>query len=230
MYCSIFLILIAIIVIFNDLFIAKNVAIRNQTVREEQLKFSRDLHDGVAQDLAAVKLYLEKKDDIKAEFYANQALSEVRYLIDSMHCDFSINLTNVIEEIVSNFEVNFNIKTHLLIISPNLNNIRTEKQTEILRILQECLSNIARHSKATDVTIQFTEVGDDLKFNIKDNGIGLNNEHNLHRFDNKDNSENEKKHYGIKNIEERVADLGGEVIFKDEGGTTIAITIKNFIH
>lgn len=220
MYSSLILVLIAVIVIIYDLFSARNELNRTKTINEQQIKFSRDLHDGVAQDLAALKVYIEKKDENRTHFYADQALKEVRYLIDSMHRDFSKPFDATVSETLCDFENNYGIKTHLMIVSENLNRIQPEKQMELLRILQEALSNIARHADADEVTVQFTEVGEDLKFNIKDNGVG---------FERLSVDSEKKKHYGVKNIEERVLGLGGSVQFINQGGTTIAITIKDFV-
>ena len=79
---------------------------------EESLnKISRELHDGVAQDLAALKIYLNKSDKEKSYFYADQALKEVRYLIDSMHLDLSKSFASIVRENLENFETNFGIKS-----------------------------------------------------------------------------------------------------------------------
>lgn len=236
LYCSLLLFLIAVVTIIFDLMIAKNKADKIQTANEEQIKFSRDLHDGVAQDLAALKIYLEKNDDERSEFYAAHALSEVRFLIDSMHRDLSEPLSEAIKETLSDFENNFHITTRLMLVSENLEKISAKNQIELFRILQEALSNIGRHANATEVTVQLTEVGDDLKFNIKDNGVGFDVEMlNQIQHDGDschpelDSGSHPKKHYGVKNIEERVHALGGTVQFINNGGTTIAITIKDFV-
>jgi len=226
MYCSLLLVFIAIVVIIYDLLKARNEMGRVQAVSEEQLKFSRDLHDGVAQDLAALKVYLEKKDDEKSAFYASHALSEVRYLIDSMHRDLSKPLSFSIKETLSDFEINFGVTTHLMLVGENIDKIPGNKQMEIFRILQEALSNIGRHANATEVTVQLTEVGNDLKFNIRDNGVGFEKESVVEALE---TTTSKKKHYGVKNIEDRVQALSGTVQFINNGGTTIAITIKDFI-
>lgn len=231
LYCSIFFVLIAIIVIINDSYADKHKFNLIQSLNDAQIKFSRDLHDGVAQDLAALKVYIQKSDIDKAEFYAEHALNEVRYLIDSMHRDFSKSLIETFQETIKIFENNYKIKTHLLIASENLNKIKTEKQMELLRILQEALSNIARHANASEVIIQIAEVADDLKFNIRDNGIGFDNKiSDITDSDNESDTNVNRRHYGVKNIKDRVANLGGTVEFITREGTTIAITIKNFIH
>ncbi len=67
----------------------KSKLLRVQTASEEQKKFSRNLHDGVAQDLAAARNYMEQNDKKKSEFYLNRAFEEVRYMIDSLHLNLS---------------------------------------------------------------------------------------------------------------------------------------------
>ena len=75
------------------------------------------------------------------------------------------------------------------------------------------------------MTVKFTDVADDFKITISDNGVGFSLEavDELNRTDT-------RKHYGINNIQERVKNLGGTVEFVNNGGTTIAITIKDTIH
>lgn len=224
LYSSLFLIFIAIAVIIYQILLQKNELTKLQTINDQQLRFSRDLHDGVAQDLAALKLYLEKKDEEKSIFYAEHALSEVRFIIDSMHIDLSKNYEEILKETLSNFEINYNIKTELLIACSKLESYNIEFLIELLRVLQEALSNIARHSAATKVTVNITEVGNDLNFFIKDNGKGFNIEEISKKFDS-----SKKKHYGIKNIQDRVHGLGGTVDFINAEGTVIAICFKDII-
>ena len=60
LYCSLILIVIAVYLIAEKYFKNKIDFQRLKVMNEEQSKISRNLHDGVAQDLAALKLYLEK--------------------------------------------------------------------------------------------------------------------------------------------------------------------------
>ncbi len=113
----------------------------------------------------------------------------------------------------------------MFVASVHINTLPQTVQIEIIRILQESLSNIARHANATQVSVKFTDIGNDFKMTISDNGIG---------FDIKDveqlNQKDSKKHFGVQNIIDRIKTLGGTVEFINNGGTTIAITIKNIIH
>lgn len=225
LYCSTLMLVIAIFVIIFNTVNQKNELKTFQMRNEEQLKISRNLHDGVAQDLTAMKFYMQQDDKEKTEYYATQALKEVRYLIGALHLDLSDDFEKIVKEILSTFETNYKIKTELLIASDNLSSLHQDIQLEFLRILQEALSNIARHANATKVTIKFVNVMDSLKFIISDNGIGF----DMDEVEKK-NEEDAGSHYGVHNIQERVQQLGGTVEFLNKGGTTIAITIKDIIH
>ena len=222
LYCSLILCFISGAVIFYKIVHQKNELLKIKIINEQQLQFSRNLHDGIAQDLAAVKIYLNKNETEKSFFYAEQALKDVRYLIDSMHVELSKDFVQLVKNNLENFETNFGIKTDLLIASSSLEKIDSRIHIELLRILQETLSNIARHSGASLVNVKITEVGRDLNLIIKDNGKGIDPENLYSHSD-------EKKHYGIKNIKARVDHIGGKVEFKNDGGCTIAICIKNII-
>lgn len=225
LYCSTLMLAVAIFVIIFNTVNQKNALKQFQMRNDEQLKISRNLHDGVAQDLTAMKFYMQQNDKEKTEFYATQALKEVRYLIGSLHLDLSDDFDKIVREILTTFETNYKIKTELLIASDCLSSLHQDIQLEFLRILQEALSNIARHANATQVTVKFVDVLDSLKFIISDNGVGF----NLEDVDRK-NEEDSNTHYGVHNIQERVKQLGGTVEFLNKGGATIAITIKDIVH
>ena len=224
-YCSSLLLLISILcVVFKTLkqkSQLKNIQLRN----DEQNKISRNLHDGVAQDLAALKFYLRQDDKEKSDFYASQALNEVRYLIGALHIDLSKAFDEIIKQMLQTFESNYKIQTETLIASTHINTLPQTVQIEIIRILQESLSNIARHANASKVTVKFTDVGQDFKMTISDNGVGF----DLEKVEELNKSDS-KKHYGVQNIIDRIQALGGSVEFINKEGTTIAITIKNIIY
>lgn len=225
MYCSSLLLLISILCIIFKTIKQKNL-IKNLKLRnDEQQKMSRNLHDGVAQDLAALKFYLEKEDKEKSDFYADQALKEVRYLIGAFHLDLSDDFENILRQILTAFESNYKIKTNVFVSASHISSLSQNIQIEIIRIFQEALSNIARHANASEVTVKLTEVAGDLKVIISDNGVGF----NLEKLDQLNKSDS-RKHYGVHNIQERVNSLGGTVEFINKEGTTIAITIKNIIY
>lgn len=218
---SLFLLFIAIAIILYKAFVQKSEFVKLQSMETAQKKFSRDLHDGAAQDLAALKLYLQNDEKEKAVFYAEHAFKEVRYLIDSTHLDLTAGFEDIVKETLASFEKNFSINTEYFCASVGVKKLSGDIQIELLRILQEALSNSARHSGATLITVRITDVANLIRFTISDNGKGINEDLP------KENSQN---HYGLKNIKDRIDAINGSVEFINKGGTTIAITLKNPLH
>lgn len=220
---SFFLLLISIVLVLYKTLSKKNELLRQQSLNDAKLKFSQDLHDGVAQDLAALKLFIQNDEKEKALYYSEQAFKEVRYLIDSTHLDFNKKFEEILQQTLKSFEVNFKIKTEFLCASNLIKSISPENQMELLRILQEALSNCSRHSEASLLTIKITDISPFIRFVIEDNGKGFSEE----VIKTKESDGN--NHYGLANIRTRVEKLGGTVEISGKGGTTIAITIKNIV-
>jgi two-component system, NarL family, sensor kinase len=96
------------------------------------------------------------------------------------------------------------------------NRLEYNIEINLYRIIQELISNILKHAKASEVSIQLLKKETYLNIVVEDNGIG---------FD--VNQVKNKKGMGLKNIESRVNSLGGEFnIDSGKGaGTTITINI-----
>lgn len=220
---SFFLLLISVVLVLYKALSKKNELLRQQSLNDAKIKFSQDLHDGVAQDLAALKLFIQNDEKEKALYYSEQAFKEVRYLIDSTHLDFNKNFEEILQQTLKSFEANFGIKTEFLCASNLIKNISSENQMELLRILQETLSNCSKHSQATLLTIKITDIGSLIRFVIEDNGKGFSDE------EIKSKKADGNNHYGFANIRNRVEKLGGTVEISGKGGARIAITIKNIV-
>ena len=89
-------------------------------------------------------------------------------------------------------------------------------EVNILRILQELISNVLKYAKATQLTIQINRIDDTLNIMVEDNGIGFDQKEGLQRSG-----------AGLKNIEARLRNLGGTIQFENRphGGTTVIINI-----
>lgn len=142
-------------------------------VNKKQREFSRNLHDTAAQDLAAVRVYIENGDIQKSIFFAERALKETRYMIDSLESPLDKNIVKLICETVRSFKVNYKIKTELAVASKLLQDFPQNAQMEILYGIREALSNIAHHSNANEAAVLIADVGRTLKITIHDNGNGF---------------------------------------------------------
>lgn len=218
--CSILLFTVSIFVMIVKT-ISKNSELENiKSMSENQKIISRELHDTVAQNIATLKIHIKNKDTEKAEYYSTQALNDIRYFIGSMHIDFSEDFESVLKEMLKTFELNYKIETKFFTASDFIQKLDSKTQIEIYRIFQEVLTNTARHSKATVLTVRIMDLSNKLRIIFSDNGIGI-----------KDSDFEKENHYGLKSIVERVKILNGTVDFTNaaEGGLTIAITIKHSV-
>jgi NarL family two-component system sensor histidine kinase LiaS len=91
--------------------------------------------------------------------------------------------------------------------------IAQEAEQSLFRVIQEALSNISRHSRASAASIFLTFGTDHLMLQISDNGIGF-------------NKASVKQGLGLHSMEERVKELNGTIkVNTSTSGTTITIII-----
>jgi signal transduction histidine kinase len=91
-----------------------------------------------------------------------------------------------------------------------------EQAIDVFRIVQEALTNIARHSQATRARIDIKAKRNNLEVVIKDNGIGIS-----------ESELNSSKSYGLLGMHERVMTLGGVLTIEGikDKGTTVKLSV-----
>ena len=169
----------------NDEIIRLNRAIVN--IQEDEKKsISRDLHDDFAQSLAAIQAEAYVATEKRSQTFKNEQLKKIIGISKSMIQDLrtmlqSLNL-GIIEEVgieialtdlvngwikknkLKNVSFNLNIKD-------KLNNFDKQQMTNIYRIVQECLTNIAKHSQPEKIFISVHEHGRHLAIELRNDGI-----------------------------------------------------------
>lgn len=184
----------------------------------ERQRLARELHDGVGQSLAALKMQLQFDENPKANNTALKRVDaickEVRSLSHQMMPMVlkENGIQSAIEQLV---ELSFSATPiEIDFVSTGLQNRLTDNiEIHTYRITQELISNILKHSKASKVGIQILKRGNVLLLIVEDNGVGL------------DSGENSQG-IGLKNIQARLESLGGEMqIQSEEQGTFIRVTI-----
>ncbi|MDP1611692.1 MAG: PAS domain S-box protein [Sulfuritalea sp.] len=197
-----------------------------QTVREEErARIARELHDEMGQALTALRLdlgWLRNKCQplgMPTAERVGSALGVVEHSIVSLRrisedlrpamLD-SLGLAAAVEHHVTKFSERTGIACRL---SMNREEFELDDRlaTTVFRIVQETLTNVARHAGASDVTVRIDEVDDGIRLTIQDNGRGIS--------DAKD-----KKTFGLLGMRERIAMLGGrlEIESRPGKGTRIA--------
>jgi two-component system sensor histidine kinase UhpB len=166
---------------------AANLGVRLLSLQEEvQQRIASDLHDSTCQHLIAASLNVLRMrrelndigsaerlcDDIDASI--DQALREIRAFTYLLHPQnlLADGLKMTIERFVDGFSARTSLKADLEI-SPEVDKLSYERQRSVLRIIQEALTNVFRHAKATQVTITMEATDTHFKLRISDNGRGM---------------------------------------------------------
>ena len=179
---------------------------------DERKRIAEDLHDRVGSILSTVKLYfnsLNTKIDTfqgennqqfeKANTLLDEAVDEIRRishnLISSILMKFGLGpaLKDLCETVEGAQQIKVDLQMHG--IDQRLNN---QLEISLYRIIQELISNILKHAKATEITISITHQNGNLNILVEDNGKG---------FD----TSVIPNGIGLKNIKSRILKLNGQI-------------------
>jgi len=197
-----------------------------EQVREnERIAISRELHDDLGQSLTAVKIDLgiikhKVTDDdvvnkiIKVTALVGDTIKTVQRLTSQLRPEIidDLGLEAAIEWYTKEFAQRTGIEA-TLDIDPGIIKF-PEVSLIIFRILQESLTNIARHSRATKVDIELSLKKHLIDLKISDNGIGITEE-----------QRNSRHAFGLISMKERAASLGGTFTIKSKNGDGTLITL-----
>jgi len=159
-----------------------------QTVHEEEKKrISREIHDELGQALTAIKLeltWLEKRIDVSEHPFHEKIKSIYSLLDDSFETirRVSTELRPQVLDVMGfcealqwqaeKFAENTNIK-YKLHIKPDAIQLHPELSTDLFRIFQEALTNVSRHSQASNVNVNFFENKTEYELSVQDDGVGI---------------------------------------------------------
>ena len=205
---------------------------RLENIREEERKsVSREVHDELGQVLTALKIDLMslKKLDltdrnvfgIKLESMLGltaSAIKSVQNISSKLRPGMldDLGLVAAFEWQIEDFQKRTGIAC-TFILPESEPSIDTQASTAIFRILQETLTNIARHAHARKVTIVLAESENEVSLSVEDDGVGI----SASKID-------DPKSFGLLGIRERLRPYGGSFIIQrvKEGGTQASIRLR----
>jgi PAS domain S-box-containing protein len=207
------------------------LAVRLQSTREEESKrLAREIHDQVGQALTALKFdvisllgelpggsqpWSRRVSSI--ETLINQTIHTVGHISSELRPGTldHLGLAATVEWAGEDFERRTGIKCRLDVPEEELA-LDSGRATAIYRILQELLTNVARHAAATEVEIELLNRDHDVILTVRDNGKGMPAE-----------KLSAKESLGILGMQERALAFGGELLFCSApgAGTTVRVRI-----
>jgi signal transduction histidine kinase len=194
---------------------------------KERKRLAAELHDRLGSILSLVKMYFSSlDDDIKEkqpELYesfaeGNQILDdaflEVRSLIKEMK-EGKVSGNGLVKDVKDLLE---KVKKLGIRVEQDISlesDLDSMIEMNVLRVIQEALTNSLKYSKATLISLQLREE-ENLKLKISDNGIGFSKEKG-------NDGRHELEHYGLGNMESRIKLLGGTFSLNSISGKGVEI-------
>ena len=183
-------------------------------LEHERSRISKELHDGVCNDLLALEIELKNsgKNVDKQTAFLSKTRENIRHVShELMPPAFQYaTIDEILSDYISHFHSSENIKIqYSQTENKDWNNIPQKTAFEVYRITQETLSNSIKHAKANKINISLTIENDKLILEVRDNGTG---------FD----QSGKNKGAGLNIISERVESIGGRLyITTDTKGTIV---------
>jgi signal transduction histidine kinase len=203
---------------------------------QERERIARELHDTVAQDLWRLLFQTDlisksedsaERDRLCTEVYnsQNELMIRVRDICDNLiPPDFQHRrLEGALQKMCYSFEQRTKIECRITIQDNlQLGSLNIDNQLQCFRIVQECLANVEKHSRATVAPIVIrNNTETELLIIVSDNGKGF-------QPPDRDSFQKlkEQKHYGLWSIYERTASLNGNLAIDSEAGEGTTITLR----
>ena len=182
---------------------AKHKKEKIQQVYNTEVRISKKVHDEVANDVYHIMTKLQHNkniennvlDDLEGVYNKTRDISKENNIID-VHEDFG----NYLKDLLLSYKTSqVNIITKD-IDKVNWKQLHETKKFALYRVLQELMTNMRKHSKATLVVVKFNQENRKISVSYKDNGIGC----------------NLVKNNGLHNTENRMESLQGTITFDSQ--------------
>lgn len=199
-----------------------------QAVVDERARLAREIHDGLAQTLAFLKIqaaqmqnYLAhgELDKLTNMLQANyrtlsDAYLDARQAIDNLRRMPSVSLQGWIGDVADDFEQNTDLKVDLskfelkIIYPPTV-------QVQLIRIVQEALNNVRKHAKARVVEIIGRQDSDQVLIQVRDDGVGFSPE-----------LVDASLRYGLRGMQERAEMIGADFQITSQPGRGTNVSLR----
>jgi len=196
--------------------------LKELAVVEERNRLARDIHDGLGGSLSSLILQSEylmqvtQEPELRQEIRelkttAEEAIEELRRSLRMMREDFELG--QGLEEFLRNRrdQTRLGIQYEQ---SGTPRKLAPDLQLAIFRVVQECVSNAAKHAEATQLQVRLGWEPDRLLLTVKDDGKGFTP------------SASPAGHYGLRNMQERAGRFGGILVIDSAPGKGALVSLS----
>jgi signal transduction histidine kinase len=199
---------------------------------DERKRISRELHDVIAQTLTGINVRLAalKKEAALNTKGLDRNIARTQRLVEK-----SVNIVHqfarelrpavlddlglipALHSFMKHFTARCGVRTHLTVFA-GVEKLDTTKRTVLFRVVQEALTNVARHAQASRVEVSIQKLPECISMRIKDDGRSFQVERVLHGTG--------SKRLGLLGMRERLEMVGGRFDVQSAPGTGTTITAQ----
>jgi two-component system nitrate/nitrite sensor histidine kinase NarX len=202
---------------------------REAAVADERSLLARELHDSIAQSLSFLKIQAGLlRDAVRRQDAGNvdrtlaeldagirESLADVRELL--LHFRTRTNgedITPALRTTLTKFEHQTGLATHLQVHGEGLP-LDADVQVQVLHVVQEALSNVRKHARASAVWVEVQQ-GADWRVEVRDDGCGFQ----------VDRSTGDETHVGLRIMRERAGHIGASVEVSSVPGSGTCVSLS----
>jgi signal transduction histidine kinase len=193
---------------------------------DERKRIARELHDSTSQALTSLLVGLRHLEEATDPDTAHQRIGEIRKTVnatlDEVHALAwqlrpsvldDLGLAAALQRYIADYQTRYGIQVDYA--ARNLaERLPVEVETTLYRVIQEGLTNIARHARAHNASILIEQRAASVRVIVEDNGVGF------------DVEQVGGKRLGLQGIHERVQLLGGKLVIESQPGQGTSLFIE----
>ncbi len=216
-YNTLIFVIITLIIILITVLLYYRIRQRNRlALIKESIKtenrISKKIHDEIANDLyhTMIKMDKEQLRDVYLIDEMDDIYRRVRDISnDNSPIDAESDFSTTIKDLLLSYKNEFTNITVLHLKTIDWSHLKLADKTNLYRVFQELLTNMKKHSNASQVLFSFDQIGKEINITYKDNGSGA----------------ELKKGNGLANMENRIQAIDGVITFETDKNEGFKATI-----
>lgn len=196
---------------------------RDTATADERQRLAREMHDGVAQDIASLGYLVDAIAARPADEQQSKQLAALRERVTSVVAEVRRSVMNLRTSIGENESLGAAISAvarHLseasgipvrVRLDEQPTRLRPEVEAELFRITQEAINNAVKHARATAIDVQCQVYAPEARITITDNGVGL--------------QHGRSDSHGLKIMRERAKLVGAKLAVKNNASRGLTVTV-----
>lgn len=196
--------------------------VRALATSEERNRIAREMHDGVAQEIVGLGYIVDEIESISDQAQTRELVSALRSEITRIVSEIRFSIFDLRHEVsdgrLSSSLADYarevghatGLRVHLSLAESGPP-LPARTATELLRVAQEAIGNVRKHSRADNLWVSLDSDGTRLTLEVSDDGVG--------------NAEPREHHWGLQTMRERARTVGAhlDITTRPDGGTVVSL-------